>query len=279
MEFEVVTIANVECLARFESNYECVSVDLILATNTGLQKLKALIPHNAASLDRENAVPQDYKSAVIATLEQWIKDGKLSPTTYNSSKLYYLPEFRGYADFWQIDLTYPITSIDLVSEYCKSCSLESILQARGEDFMNERERKDFQQRCDFWKQQNRAYLGQKARDFASFWVKCLGTFGSSGDGRVDAMYAFATKSDRIHPTNTDTEKLYEVIYTWAMSEFDRAWIPFLDTDYGVRGEVKELLEKNSLAHLKSAFPIKTWMHLNFDDLDRAALDDSAKEKN
>lgn len=143
MEFEIVTIANVECLARFEGRDECLKLDMILTTNTGLQKVSALIPHNAASLDWRDVVSQDYKQAVVATLEQWIKDEKLTPSSDNPSTLYYRPEFRGYANFWQIDLTYPITSIDLVNEYCKSCSLDSILQARGEDFMNERERKDF----------------------------------------------------------------------------------------------------------------------------------------
>lgn len=63
-----------------------------------------------------------------------------------------------------------------------------------------------------------------------------------------------------------------------MSEFDRAWIPSFDTDYGVNREHKELLEKNSLEHLKNAFPVKTWVHLNFDDLDRSALYDLSERK-
>lgn len=150
--------------------------------------------------------------------------------------------------------------------------ITSILKARGEDYMTEQEGKEFQKRCVRWKQENRAYLEQKAQDFALFWVKCLGTLGASGDKMTDVLLAVA-KSDRIYPNNTDRDKLYEVIYIWAMSEFDRACIPFFKTDYGIYGQLKELLEKNSLGHLKNTFPIKTWIHIDFGDIDRSALSD------
>lgn len=164
MQFEKVAIAGVEVLAVFEGSGDCVKIDLAIATKEdGIQQLNCLIPHGLEDINWTQVISAQYKQASIRTLEEWISEGKLTPSEWQPKRLEYQPDRRGYADFWQIDQCVPIGIVNLLDEYCQLCSVENILSQRVPEYISDADKVGFIDRTQHWKQVNQPYLELKVQ--------------------------------------------------------------------------------------------------------------------
>jgi hypothetical protein len=257
--------------AEWSGNDECLSLKYWYIQNGRLKQFKALCPHKLSPLQWNESIPDQHISSAIA----WLKAEaipKAEKVNYGDSEtLRYSPEYRGYLSYYPIDQVDEWTNDldELAKIILRSTTFCELIQ---QDFSMPSLLRDTQQAqkikqtaSDFIKSPEvQEYLKKTAEVVADFWVSQLGSIGSSGNAVADLLHAVAREDEDV-VTEQDTAKLKESLISHSLKSFSNKNVPFYDTDYGVKGELEDVLKENDLMHLAKHLPWKTWKDFDFSD--------------
>lgn len=264
-------ISGIEFMCKFTGNQECVSIEIVGISSRKLSLREQLIPHGLPEVSRDSSISERHQKSALNQLQAWIQSGDLTPASYDPTLLSCSREdCRAYARFWSdLSTLSDWGKTDVVNIALQSLRVSQIISDwdLSKDrlwYLTETQRQEVQAVCQKWRTDNAEYLQKKAVEFSFFWSSKIGVLGSSGDGLADAFHALSRQNEHSADVS-DVEKFAKAVYDYAIAEFARGSVPFLDTDYGVGYELAKILKANSLEHLKSKMPWKTWLHLDFSD--------------